>query len=609
MLLSVAPPIQLELAALENAARELGVATTQSLDELLLAYDGLDRRDDLRRRLVSPVEVLEPIEGIPETKGERTRTIWSRVLRATAEVEDFIEHLAVIAGGANAPAEEIASMSGRTPIQRVLDQRACLEAGYSSLLDALRPRNALGRLCETIDRIFDIYGERRKRFRIVLIVDQFEEIFTHYQDRPAAAQLRGRETEGFNWRLRHKFFREFEEAYLQSRGSSPDEQSSTGRLLPIRYVIGMREDYVSHLDALRSFVPDLDENAYRLNLLVRPQAKAAIREPARMFGLDYTDECLEVILDELCSEEQYVSPGILQMVCSQVWMKRQSAANGGASHSIDTDTFRKAVGGVSGVVDAFVSEAVELATTEDREEALEILQALITTERTRNIVAYRDLVEAPFRFSAQRMRVIGTLEQRGLVRIESRYGRRFVEISHELLIDPVFKIYQDAVAGSADYHALHRGALRALSRVAHIESPVDAARLISAAEFRIAHRFRQRINFDWQDGLRHARKGPEIMYRAALEHVASAETDPLEFWARSLTASRASGEAQLITVPPWQEERATLGASEWRAVSSNPNGFDLDRRQLETVYRSALLLAGPHESGSVEYWAKRIANA
>ena len=619
MLLGVLPPVSVEIAELELARKRLDVAAGASLRSLLDRYDELADRDDRKRELIRAVELPEPVAALPRSEDESVRSMLSLVLRGAIEVDDYLEHLAIVAG--NDPVgTDPRSPSADAGIDDVLGFLRRIEPAYESKLGSLVPQGEHGRLCEAIDRVFGMYGTDRAGFRLVIVLDQFEEIFTNYRDRPRRARTRDHD-EGWDWRLRRAFFRNFEEAYRRIRGGDAGGGDLALEPLPVRFVIAMREEYLSQMDVMRRFVPDLDENAYRLNLLTRDQAKIAIQRPAKKFGFGYTRKCLNLILDELSSEEGFVSPGILQMVCSLLWAEKgrdlASRDREGGLRRVRTKVFKEAVGGVDGVVDTFLANALNdlrprqkgrpdaASESNDYAEALEVLQALITTERTRNLRSEYQLINAPFRFPAQRRRIVDHLEGAGILRTESRLGRKFIEIAHELLIDPIFRIYRSATAGDSGHYRLYRGALAALERIAEQKNAEEAAKRLSEEEFRAAHDFDKRINFDWENPRTERSTGVEIMFRAALRY--SSDEAILKYWADALPDTAGGGAWSMADVPAWSTEQQVLGLREWRSVCRNPDAQPLDDDQLETVFRSAIELARYEESGEVEYWARRFA--
>ncbi|MHA6846934.1 hypothetical protein [Ralstonia syzygii] len=97
--------------------------------------------------------------------------------------------------------------------------------------------------------------------RLLLVLDQFEEIFTNFT---SLAEQR-------------KFFLQLGE--LLSRETSP-----------IWLIVSMREEYFSWLDSFRDVVPTRLVNTFRLNLLSTDQAVAAMKGPAEAAGVAFPVE-------------------------------------------------------------------------------------------------------------------------------------------------------------------------------------------------------------------------------------------------------------------------------------------------------------------------------
>ncbi|WP_426191451.1 hypothetical protein [Massilia sp. DWR3-1-1] len=97
--------------------------------------------------------------------------------------------------------------------------------------------------------------------RLLLVIDQFEEIFSNGASR--AEQL----------------------TFFQQLGTLLAREHS-----PVWAILSMREEYFSWLDEFRELVPTRLHNTFRLNLLSKDQAIAAIKGPAQAIGVRFPEE-------------------------------------------------------------------------------------------------------------------------------------------------------------------------------------------------------------------------------------------------------------------------------------------------------------------------------
>jgi hypothetical protein len=205
------------------------------------------------------------------------------------------------------PASKLMTLFGGSEFARAYEN-------LIAALDAPTPR-----LRELMQSLVDVYGERRTQFSLVILLDQFEELFTRFVDLGSLAH--DRQDALPDWRLKYEFFDQLQELYQIDRQDTSSERAS----LPIRYVISMRSEYIAQLDPIRSFAPELDVEPFRLELLDREGARQAIQSPAREYGFGYTDDCYKAISFELTKEERFVEPAHVQIVCEKLWAEQGKA--------------------------------------------------------------------------------------------------------------------------------------------------------------------------------------------------------------------------------------------------------------------------------------------
>ncbi len=164
---------------------------------------------------------------------------------------------------------------------------------------------------------------RRASPQTVLIFDQFEEVLTLNP----ADQAR-----------KEEFFAEI------------------GRVLRDRNrwaIFAMREEYVAALDPYLRSMPTRLATRYRLDLLGPNAALDAIREPAKLEGVDFTHQAATIVIDDLRrirvskpggggTEDAlgpHIEPVQLQVVCRRIWNALPAD-----TRTIDLDTRRRSAG-------------------------------------------------------------------------------------------------------------------------------------------------------------------------------------------------------------------------------------------------------------------------
>jgi hypothetical protein len=582
-LLQLLPPPQAECAAVERAWEELGAPET--LGDLLREFDTVknaDPADPRCRSLVAPVDVTLTLPWEKREISIRTYPWFCRLLRSSIGMTDFADRLGVVESAESDSSAPAHGFSAHTPVSELFSVLTADVARHGTLLpqlfsDAVHLAPFFQRLCR-------LRREPAAGSQLVVLLDQAEELFTRFVDR------RGR-VEGPDWQKKWKLFEELEEVLSESPGTS-------FVALPVRFVISLRSEYFVQLDGLRAAAWANSNSVYHLNLLTKDQATTALREPARLFGYDYTDDCARTVIDELAMEGRFVEPSHLQIVCEHLWAKKGKALAAKAQRSVP------ASGGVLGsdelesprqIVRGYFLAYLDTLGHHDRLDTLEMLEQLVTRSGTRNILNREDLIRAPFRDEQRRARLLAGLVERRLVREEGRLGGRFVEITHEFLVDFILDAVKELPADVE--HARLRWALDSLSRTAELERVPRAAPPLAVSQLLAVTDNRSRVVQDrW---LR------EVMLRSTLlllhqlpEH---RRAEVLKVWVEALAHE-----------PPWEPTREEALARietdstpvtlpELRAIAAH-SGPPLTVTQLRAVLRSELTLATRAERDRIVRW-------
>lgn len=609
------PPPQAEIMAIERAAVDLGLDEEASLGDLLEGYDGLGtaasgapprESQEKKRHLVAPVDVESLSLKLAMPLFGTSTPYVCRLLRASMEIGTFAAHLEAVSPAAARSVGLDGGVDEATPLARILDLLLCprFEADYVELLEALYlPVPGLRPFFENlfdVDRRRTEAAGRWRRLSPVLIFDQFEELFTRFVD--LGRQANDDRDEMPSWRLRWLFFRELESLYAGERESAGGDGASGERLvlLPMRFVISIRNEFVAGLDPVRRLVPDLGRSTFHLKLLDKAAAEEAIEKPAERYGVRFGTGCVERIVDQLALEERFVEPPYIQIICDRLWRRLTLGEVSGAANEITVEDFQ-ALGETRGILDRFFREFLDgLAGPEERLETLEMLERLITASGTRNIVARDELASAPFRRPKLRKELLSRLQNGNIVRIEHRMGNYFVEITHEFLIAPIQK---ELVEQTRD--PKYRSFQTALDRLSAVKSSgafrEERRPFLDGATLKSLEEHERRLRWGYL--------GTEAMLRASI--LAGGDKDTLGRWSKRFREGDEMWSAELILTeaPGSALKKKLLSLDELEAVFAAVDSDALDPAQLDPgqvhlVLRSVLVMAGDEDRQRVVDWTR-----
>ncbi len=575
---------ELERQAVERALRSpIGAGGKVPIGDLLKRYDALPRSANDRRNLLQPLESSLSCRGLPVADASRVTPYFSRLLQSSVTLERYGTMLAAYGGADEAPVDERTTLG---QLASLLDRPAVHDSHAELLADLVVP---VAGLAPFFREFFEVLDARDLQVPLVLIFDQFEELFTRFVD---AGRLPGRTDDGPDWRRRWEFFEEFRGLDAARRHDARDEP--TVEPLPMRFVFSMRDEYIGQLGPLREVVPTLDHHTYRLELLPVDEARKAIEEPARIYGYAYSEDAYSEILSGLVKEERFVEPAHIQVVCDKLWREfghRLVNAGERRAGAITLEDVR-ALRGTGGILKTFFDEFLATLDSKDCMECLDILSSLLTGSRTRNIVEKRALIEAPFRNGAGRARVLDLLENRTIVRVEPRLGGYFVEITHEFLIEPI----RDAIRERLNPNPLHRQietAIRTLE--ASLGADGMIVRLPDLGEFLTMHEVRHDIRW--------THVSTEMMLRAAI--VNDAPPEAMQWWIEQLadgSRDHPMSEDVIDSLKDRARNRQLLNKAE---LSQLRGRVPAERPVLELVLRS--VLASPQSSrDDLMYWTREV---
>jgi hypothetical protein len=222
------------------------------------------------------------------------------------------------------------------------------------------PRNG-GRLTMQLER-----AATDTRTTVLLLLDQFEEFMLYHGDEWAPGEA-----------------------------ASELTRVLTARDLPVRVLLGMREDSLAMLDRFKGRVPHLFANYLRLEHLDLDAARDAIVRPLDEWNAAHPDDVWEAdadladaVIEELSDPlelgrtgggkigergREHVETAFLQLVMTRLWEEEQARG----SRRLQTATLRK-LGGAEKLVRTHVDRRMQSLTRRQRNLAAQAFRQLVT---------------------------------------------------------------------------------------------------------------------------------------------------------------------------------------------------------------------------------------
>ncbi len=281
---------------------------------------------------------------------------------------------------------------GRTPLARLAAVAGDVVATGETTIDIARIEDAPGLFGTLLRNAASRRGER-----VVLVVDQLEELFT-LCDSPT---------------IRTQF--------LTALLSAADDPSS-----PVRVVLSMRADFLDRLDGHKTFLAELSRGLMFLSAPDPTSVREVIVRPAELAGYTFEDPW---IVDDML--EAATARGALPLVsfaATQMWETRDR------SRRVLSVAAYNAMGGVWGAVTRHADRVVAAVPPSDHKVLRAIMLRLVTPEGTRAVV---DLAELTTLTADARVvsRIVDLLVNARLIHLHGDGdGSTTIELVHETLI-------------------------------------------------------------------------------------------------------------------------------------------------------------------------------
>jgi Novel STAND NTPase 1 len=287
----------------------------------------------------------------------------------------------------------------------------------------------------------DFWSERQRLVTPILVMDQFEEIFTLGREkRPDECRqfldelsdlVEGRPAQALRERLEHKV----EEA---------DHFSFDRHAYKV--VLSLREDFLADLEGLRARMPSLATNRFRLLAMNGPEALEVVGVPGRhLIEADVAERVVRFVArageDEPLAELR-LEPALLSLFCRELNAKR-------LERGLDRITDDLLRGSQTGILSEFYSRSLNDLGRPVRRF---VEDQLVTESGYRDTVALERAIATPGVSPA----AVDRLIERRLLRSQELDGVRRIELTHDVLVDVIRRSRDERRARE---RAIRRGAI------------------------------------------------------------------------------------------------------------------------------------------------------
>ncbi|HET7730557.1 MAG TPA: hypothetical protein VFK48_11040 [Usitatibacter sp.] len=258
----------------------------------------------------------------------------------------------------------------------------------------------------------------------LLIFDQFEEIFTLAQADDAGRRRAAQFIEDLADLVENR-----PPKALEARIEG-DESISEGfdfARADYRILIALREDYLAHLEGVKSVMPSITQNRMRLARMNGQQALAAVLKPGgRLVSEEVAESIVRFVAggSELPNAE--VEPSLLSLICRE--LNNARIAQGRSEISVDL---------LAGNKETILAEFYERALADQPEAVRRFIEDEMLTESGFRESLAEERVRKAFNAAGASPDALAKLVDRRLLRVEERLDLRRVELTHDVLCSVV----------------------------------------------------------------------------------------------------------------------------------------------------------------------------
>ena len=263
----------------------------------------------------------------------------------------------------------------------------------------------------------------------LLIFDQFEEIFTlaqtDEQGRARAAEFIADLAD----LVENRPPKMLEERIERDEAAAERFDFARG---DYRILIALREDYLAHLEGLKTAMPSITQNRMRLARMTGAQALAAVVNPGgKLVSQEVAESIVRFIGGGAELRNAEVEPSLLSLICRE--LNNARIAQGRSEISADL---------LAGSRDTILAEFYERALADQPAGVRTFIEDEMLTESGFRESLAEERVRKGFAAAGAPSDTLAKLVNRRLLRIEERLDQRRVELTHDVLC-PVVKASRD----------------------------------------------------------------------------------------------------------------------------------------------------------------------
>jgi tetratricopeptide (TPR) repeat protein len=258
----------------------------------------------------------------------------------------------------------------------------------------------------------------------LLIFDQFEEIFTLAQADDAGRLRAKRFLDDLADLVENRPPADLEHRLEQDEELAQDFDFARA---DYRILIALREDYLAHLESLKSVMPSITQNRMRLARMSGSQALSAVTKPGgRLVSREVAESIVRFVAGgaELANAE--VEPSLLSLVCRE--LNNVRLAQGRTEISADL---------LAGSRDSILSEFYERALADQPPGVRRVIEDELLTESGYRESLAEERVSKALAAAGATPDTLAKLVDRRLLRVEERLDMRRVELTHDVLCSVV----------------------------------------------------------------------------------------------------------------------------------------------------------------------------
>ena len=421
-----------------------GLEDPVSVGLLEAAVRGLPPGPDLRERVATTMATICPYRGLRPFREEDAPVFFGREPFTDLLANAVEQHSLVAVVGASGSGKSSVVRAGLVPrlrrnhgrvwdILTLLPGDRPFHSLAAALLPLLEPEMdevarlvkiqelasflAEGRLALR-DVVARVLEKQRGTDRLLLVADQWEEIYTLCRDEPT----------------RHRFI---------------DELLAATAAGPLTMVLTLRGDFFGHALGYRPLVDRIQQATITLGPMSREELERAVEAPAKTVALEFERGLVERILDDV--EREPGSLPLLEFALTELWERRSGTR-------LLHETY-EAMGEVGGAIASRADDVYNQLGPNDQESLrrtmIQLVQPGQGTEDTRRRALFRELGEAarPIVRSLADARLVVTGR-------DEATSDEYAEVAHEALIrrwdrardwmnaDRVFRAWQERLRGT-----------------------------------------------------------------------------------------------------------------------------------------------------------------